>query len=243
MRILKKAKFVTVLILILAASPVKAKDLREYVSGKHWPAVKKVAPGESVGVAPADAIMLFDGKDLSKWDGAEKWSVKDGAAVASQSHIFSKKAFGSCQLHVEWMVPSEAKGKGQERGNSGVFLMGLYEVQILESSENETYPDGQAGAIYKQHPPLVNASRKQGEWQSFDIIFAAPRFEEKGNVQKPAYITVFHNGVLVQDHAEVEGATSYYEAPKYAPHADKLPLKLQYHDNHVRFRNIWIREL
>lgn len=227
---------------LLFSSLLCAQELKEYLSGIKWPEVKVVDPG-SVGGPPGDAIVLFDGKDMSQWDGGEKWIVKDGYAITNRSDIRSKQAFGDCQLHMEWASPEEIQGSGQGRGNSGVYLMGLYEVQILDSHDNSTYPDGQAGAIYKQHPPLVNACRKPGEWQTYDIIFSAPRFDEQGQLTKPAYVTVLHNGVLVQNHFELPGATSYTEAPKYTGHPAKLPLQMQYHNNKVRYRNIWIREL
>jgi hypothetical protein len=214
----------------------------EYKSGKVWPEPKKVAPGEAGG-APSDAIVLFDGKDLSAFEGGEKWLIKDGVATVQGGSITSKQSFGDCQLHVEWASPAEVKGKGQGRGNSGLYLQDRYEVQILDSYDNETYFDGQAGAIYKQWPPLVNACRKPGEWQTYDIIFTAPRFDRDGKLTKPAYMTVLHNGVLIQNHAELQGSTSWFKAPEYTAHPEKLPLSIQYHGNPVQFRNIWIREL
>ncbi len=212
-----------------------------WTSGIAWPRPKVLDPGPPGG-PPSDAIVLFDGKDLSQWTGAEKWVVRDGYAV-SGGNIATKRPFGDCQLHLEWAAPAEVKGEGQGRGNSGVYLMGLYEVQILDSYNNETYFDGQAGAVYKQRPPLVNACRRPGEWQSYDIIFRAPRFDANGNLTRPAYVTVLHNGVLVQDHFEIVGRSAYRRPPTYAPHEPKLPLHLQYHGCPVRFRNIWIREL
>jgi hypothetical protein len=224
------------------ASLLVAQQLREYQSGIKWPEVKVIDPGPPGG-PPSDAIVLFDGKDMSQWEGGDSWIIEDGAVITAKKDIHTKQAFGDCQLHVEWAAPEEVKGSGQGRGNSGVYLMGLYEVQVLDSYNNETYPDGQAGAIYKQHPPLVNACRKPGQWQTYDIIFTAPRFDDEGKLAKPGYVTVLHNGVLVQNHFELRGGTSYYEAPKYTAHPPKLPLTLQYHNNKVRFRNIWIREL
>jgi hypothetical protein len=234
--------FALILGLLILGSLICAQQLKEYISGIAWPEVKVVDPGPPGG-PPADAIVLFDGKDLSQWEGGADWIVKDGYAVTNRHDIRTKQAFGDCQLHVEWAAPEEVKGNGQGRGNSGVYIMGLYEVQILDSYDNPTYPDGQAGAVYKQHPPLVNVSRKPGEWQTYDIIFTAPRFDEKGNLTKPAYVTVLHNGVLVQNHFELQGATSYTEPPGYTAHPVKLPLLLQYHNNKVKYRNIWIREL
>jgi len=214
----------------------------EYLSGKVWPEPKVIEPGAE-GSGPSDAIVLFDGKDLSQWEGGEKWVIQDGAAISRGGGIHTKQEFGDCQLHVEWAAPEEVKGQGQGRGNSGVYLMGRYEVQVLDSYDNPTYFDGQCGALYKQRPPLVNACRKPGEWQTFDIIFTAPRFEPDGALKTPGYLTVLHNGVLVQNHTEIEGTTAWDAPPKYAAHPDKLPIHLQFHGNPVRYRNIWIREL
>jgi len=204
----------------------------------------------NAGPPPSDAIVLFNGKDLSQWQSANeakgpaKWTIKDGyAEVNGTGMIQTKKAFGDCQLHVEWASPAVVKGEGQGRGNSGIYLMGHYELQVLDSYQNPTYFHGQAGSVYKQHAPLVNASRKPGEWQSYDIIFHAPHFTPDGKCDKPANVTVLHNGVLVQDHAEILGTTSHKGAPKYHAHGAKEPLALQDHKNPVRFRNIWIREL
>jgi Domain of Unknown Function (DUF1080) len=203
---------------------------------------------EKAGRAPADAVVLFDGKDLSKWaqkDGsAAKWKMGDGyfETVPKAGYIYTKQAFGDCQLHLEWRTPSPAHGTGQDRGNSGVFLMGLYEIQVLDSYENRTYADGQAGAVYGQYPPLVNASRKPGDWQTYDIIFHGPRFGGDGAVTRKGRVTVFHNGVLVQDNVEIQGTTST-EKPEYEKQADKLPLALQDHNHPVRYRNVWVREL
>ncbi len=200
------------------------------------------------GPPPSDAIVLFDGKDLSKWqsakEGEAKWDIKDGAMVVNNTgSIQTKEGFGDCQFHIEWATPTEVKGEGQGRGNSGIFFQGRYEVQILDSYENKTYFHGQAGSIYKQHVPLVNASRKPGEWQTYDIIFRAPKFNEDGSVEQSGRFTVLHNGVLVQDHAEILGRTTHIGAPKYQKHPDKEPILLQDHGDPVRFRNIWIRPL
>lgn len=219
-----------------------AADPREYQSGKVWPEPKVVTPGEGTA-PPSDAIVLFDGTNLDAWKGGDKWKIADGIATVGGGSIETKQKFGDMQLHIEWASPAVVKGNGQGRGNSGVYIMGKYEVQILDSYENKTYFDGQAGSIYKQHPPLVNATRKPGEWQAYDIIFHAPKFADDGKVAKPATITVLHNGVLVQDHFELEGGTSYIEAPKYTKHPEKLPISLQDHGNPTRFRNIWVREL
>nr|MBA3715609.1 DUF1080 domain-containing protein [Pyrinomonadaceae bacterium] len=158
-------------------------------------------------------------------------------------NITSKQEFGDVQLHVEWASPAEIKGEGQGRGNSGIYLQGRYEVQVLDSYNNKTYFHGQAGSVYKQHPPLVNATRQPGEWQTYDIIFRAPSFDDQGNVIKRATITVLHNGVLVQDHVEVRGTTTHVGEPKYTKHAPKQPISIQDHGNPVRFRNIWVRSL
>ena len=214
----------------------------EYKSGIDWKEPPVVTPGEG-NAPPSDAIVLFDGEDLSAWKGGEKWKVVDGVAIPQAGGVTSKQAFGDIQLHLEWATPEKVSGKGQGRGNSGVYLMGKYEVQILDSYKNKTYFDGQAASIYKQFPPLVNASRKPGQWQSYDIIFTAPRFDEDGKLLSPAYITLLHNGVLVQAHTELLGATYYARPPSYEAHPEKLPLFIQFHGNPVRFRNIWVREL
>jgi hypothetical protein len=214
----------------------------EYKSGIVWPEPPVVDPGPPGG-PPADAIVLFDGHDLSQWEGGDKWLVENGMATAQGGGISTRQAFGDCQLHLEWAAPEEASGEGQGRGNSGIHFQGRYEIQILDSFENKTYFDGQAAALYKQQPPLVNACRRPGEWQTYDIIFKAPRFTPEGQLDKPGYVTVLHNGVLVQNHTEIQGTTSWYTAPAYTAHAEKLPLEIQYHGNPVRFRNIWIREL
>ncbi|MBI3462350.1 MAG: DUF1080 domain-containing protein [Planctomycetes bacterium] len=239
-RILLSRLTLTILLIIAAGGAVWAAE--EYKSGKVWPVPRVIDPGPAGG-PPADAIVLFDGQDLSPWEGAEGWKIEDGVATVGENDIQTKQAFGDCQLHVEWAAPSEVTGSGQGRGNSGVYLQGLYEIQVLDSYDNETYPDGQAGALYKQAPPLVNASRKPGEWQTYDIIFTAPRFDADGKLLKPGYLTVLHNGVLIQNHTEIEGTTAWDQAPKYTAHPEKLPLLLQHHRNPVRFRNIWIREL
>jgi len=217
-----------------------------------------VTPGtpstqKEAGRAPSDAVVLFDGTGLDNWTSTveglpTKWVVKDGALqpVKGSGMVRSKQEFGSCQLHVEWATPERVSGEGQGRGNSGVFLMGQYEVQILDSYENPTYPDGQAAALYGRMPPLVNACRKPGEWQSFDIIFHRPVFGEDGRVAKRATFAVFHNGVLVLDHVELTGGTGWrgpHAVTPYTPHGDKGPIMLQDHGNPVRFRNIWVREL
>lgn len=227
---------------LVAALAVCNSPAQEFKSGIVWPEPPVIDPG-TVGGPPSDAIVLFDGTDLSHFEGGEGWTVKDGyAEVGGRSGITSKQAFGDCQLHVEFATPAEVKGSGQGRGNSGIYLMGRYEVQVLDSYENETYFDGQCGAIYKQQPPMVNACRKPGAWQTYDIIFTAPRFDDDGTLAKPAYITVLHNGVLIHNHFELQGNTSYVAPPAYTKHPAKLPFNLQNHGNPTRFRNIWIRE-
>jgi len=204
---------------------------------------------DSPGRPPSDAVVLFDGKDLSKWahkDGsAAKWKVENGyfEVVPKAGYIYTREAFGDCQLHVEFAEPFPAKGENQDRGNSGVFLQGLYETQVLDSYQSKTYADGQAGAIYGQYPPLVNASRPPGQWQTYDIVFHGPRFDKDGKLLRPARETVFHNGVLVQDNVELSGPTAHGKRPPYEPQPEKLPLALQDHSHPVRYRNIWIREL
>jgi hypothetical protein len=204
---------------------------------------------QHAGQHPSDAIILFDGRDFSEWSTEKgepvKWKLeKDYMEVVKKTGtIMTRQGFGDCQLHIEWATPSTIKGEGQGRGNSGVFLMGLYEIQVLDSYQNDTYADGQAAAVYGQYPPLVNASRPPGEWQSYDIIFHRPHFGEGGKLVSPARMTALHNGVLVQDNVELTGPTEHKERPPYKVHPEKLPLKLQDHGNPVRYRNIWIREL
>ncbi len=207
-----------------------------------------VEPGAPVSIAPpSDAIVLFDGTDLSQWEHvsgeAASWIVSDNyMEVAPRSgSIRTRAGFGDVQLHVEWSTPNS--GTGQDSGNSGVFLMSTYEVQVLNSYGNETYPDGQAAAIYGQYPPLVNASRPPDSWQSYDIVFRRPRFDDDGAVASPARLTVFHNGVLVQDNVTLTGPTGHRSRPPYAAHEDRLPIVLQDHNEPTRYRNIWLRSL
>jgi len=214
---------------------------QEYLSGIVWPEPPVIQPGDA-STAPSDAIVLFNGKDLDSWVHGERWQVQQGVAIASGGSIHTKQGFGDCQIHLEFATPEKVDGSGQGRGNSGVYIMGRYEVQILDSFQNETYFDGQCGAIYKQQPPMVNASRAQGEWQSFDIFFTAPKFHADGSLKRPAYLTAVHNGVLIHHHVELSGGTSWSEPPRYSSHSEKEPLHLQFHGNPVRFRNIWIRE-
>lgn len=214
----------------------------------------RVSCGDTAGTAPSDAIVLFDGTEesMNHWTDERgnktRWQYVDGALESRDraGYIQTKETFGSCQLHIEWAAPKEVKGDGQGRGNSGIFMMGRYEIQVLDSFDNITYPDGQAGALYGRQKPLVNASRGPGEWQSFDIVFHQPKFDESGNVLRKATFTIFHNGVLIQDHYELSGGTDWlgpYAVSDYTKHEDRLPLKLQDHGNPVRFRNIWVRHL
>lgn len=210
-----------------------------------------VAPGKTfsqMAPPPSDATVLFDGKDLSHWrdkrdGGPAKWRVENGVAISAKGDIETTNKFGDVQLHLEFREPTPARGSGQGRGNSGVYFMGLYEVQILDCYENKTYADGSTGAIYGQHPPLANACLPPGEWQTYDIVFTAPRFGEDGKVTSPAYVTVILNGVVVQNHQAYRGASNWRTVGSYSEHPDKLPIVLQYHSNPVAFRNIWIREV
>ena len=230
------------------------------IPGTKWhvhdgerPQPKVITPGEpstqaKAGTAPSDAIVLFDGKDVSKWrkgNGKDaEWKVENGyMEVTKTGDIFTKGEFGpDVQLHIEFATPPPV-GDGQGRGNSGCFLYGRYEIQVLDCYNNPTYPDGQATAIYGQTPPLVNASLKPGEWQTYDIVFEGPRFNDDGTVAKPAVATVLHNGVLTQNHTVLTGDTPHRAVGKYSKHGEKGPIKLQDHGNPMHFRNIWIREL
>jgi hypothetical protein len=221
------------------------------IHSKERPQPRVVAPGDDKlpVAAPKDATVLFDGTDLSKWMHADGkpagWIVRDGyfEVKAGTSNILTRESFGDAQLHVEWMAPLPVKGEGQNRGNSGVYVLGKYEIQVLDSYQNVTYPDGQAGALYGQYPPAVNASRPPGEWQSYDIFYRGPRWDSSGRLTRPATVTVVHNGVKVQDEVVLSGPTGHYSRPPYEPHAEKMPVLLQDHSDPVRFRNIWIREL
>ena len=198
---------------------------------------------------PADAIVLFDGRDLSRWrsdhDGPAPWIVKDGyfEVKPGSGMIHTVQGFGDVQLHIEWSAPAPPAGEGQERGNSGVFLQGRYEVQVLDSYHNVTYADGHAGAVFGQYPPRVNPTRPPGQWNVYDIVFRRPRFDAEGHVTAPARITLFFNGVLVQDDVPLSGPTAYQHRPPYEATPAELPLGLQDHGYPVRFRNIWVRTL
>lgn len=249
---------ITLTVVGISQSPIRAAESTKPVEAV--PQAKKKGPLPSPeteptvitagqnGSAPSDAIVLFNGKDLSNWESMQgeptKWKVEDGAmiSVKGAGYIRTKAGFGDCQLHVEWATPTEVVGEGQGRGNSGVFFQGIYELQVLDSYNNKTYFHGQAASIYKQHAPLVNASRKPGEWQTYDVVFHTPKFKGEKLV-RPATVTVLHNGVLTQDHVEIFGATSHDKAPVYTAHDEKLPLAFQDHGNPVRYRNIWLRPL
>jgi hypothetical protein len=235
------------------------------------PQPEVVTPGY-LYAAPSDAIVLFDGKDLSAWQKpqftsekgtikdikkdiaaldpdynhpAADWEVEAGAFIVKPGTgaIETKQKFDNFQLHIEWLSPFDPGKESQGYSNSGIFLMSLYELQILNNYKNKTYANGQAGSIYKQHIPLVNASRPPGEWQMYDVVFTAPVFNADGSLKSPAYVTVFHNGVLIQNHVELEGPTAYIGKAEYFKHPEKMPLRLQDHSDKVRYRNIWIREL
>ncbi len=237
----------------------KTPSQEEKMPEKQWkvhdpdrpqPSIVTPGPAGDPAAAPSDAIILFDGTDLSQWEDnkgqSARWKVENGymEVVKKTGSILTTQKFGSCQLHLEWAAPLPAEGEGQERGNSGVFLMKLYEVQVLDCYNNTTYVDGMTAAVYGQYPPLVNACRPPGEWQTYDIVFRRPYFDETGNLAKAGRMTVFHNGILVQDNVELLGPTETYKLGlPYQPHADSLPLMLQDHGNPVRYRNIWIREL
>ena len=215
---------------------------QRYISGLIWPEPQVVVPGDA-NAAPSDAIVLFDGKNFDAWKRAEKFNVDPDGGFTAKGAIETKQNFGDCQLHIEFASPTPPKGSGQGRGNNGVGLMGArYEIQVLDSFNNPTYFEGMAASVYNQRPPMVNASRKPGEWQTYDIAFTAPRFAADGKIAKPAYVTIFHNGVLVQNHTEILGNTHFDRPASYSKHPDKAPIVLMYHGDPVRFRNIWIRE-
>ncbi len=216
------------------------------------PVPKTVVPGKTDDVAPSDALVLFDGTNLDQWIIPEdnNWEIKDGALTVrptqekrdSPSNMATKQTFGDFQLHIEWKSPEKIEGEGQRRGNSGIFLQSKYELQIQDCYQNPTYVNGQAGSIYKQTAPLVNPCRQPGEWQTYEVYYTAPQFDEIGLLMTPAYVTVVHNGVLIQNHIEIKGSIKHVGLPHYEPHG-KLPLLIQDHGNPVSFRNIWIREL
>lgn len=233
----------------LAFNTLKAQKDDPGTTEVWTPVPPVVTPGTSPSAAPSDAVVLFDGKNLENWEGekggAPAWTLSgDNMTVKpGGGGIRTKQAFGSCQLHIEWRTPAIVKGEGQGRGNSGIFLMGQYELQVLDNYQNPTYSNGQAGSIYKQIMPQVNACRKPGEWQTYDIIFTAPSFFPDGRLKEAARITVLHNGVLIQNNVSLFGKTTYTGIARYELHADKLPLLLQDHGDLVSYRNIWVRPL
>ena len=226
---------------------IPGSDWKVHDSRRPLPrAVDAPAASENPVPPPSDAVVLFDGRDLSGWENVEGrpagWKVENGymEVVPRSGSIRTKKSFGDCQLHLEWAAPTVIEGEGQGRGNSGVFMMGRYEIQVLDNYENPTYADGHAGGIYGEFPPLVNACRKPGEWQTYDIVWQGPRFEGE-RLARPACVTLLHNGVLVQDHQALIGPTSHRRVAPWVPHPAEGPLVLQDHKNPVRFRNIWYR--
>ena len=247
-------RFLLIAFLVSLASLVKAQEIDRSkgdpkLSEYYTPEAPVVTPGKTAHDAPSDAVILFDGKNFSNWEGDKNqpigWTMESGAMVVKggSGGIKTKMGFGDCQLHIEFRTPAEVKGDGQGRGNSGIFLMGKYELQVLDNYNNKTYVNGQAGSMYKQLPPLVNACRPPGEWQTYDIIFIAPRFYDDGRLKSQARITVIQNGVLVQNNTTIWGSTEYIGSPVYKKHSDKEPIFLQDHGNPTAFRNIWIREL
>ena len=214
----------------------------------YEPVPPKISTEPSFLPPPSDAIILFEGTDLSAWESAEggpaEWKVEEGAftVVPGTGSIVSKRDFDDIQLYLEWRSPEVIEGEGQGRGNSGVLIQRRYEVQVLDAYNNETYVNGMAGSVYKQHIPLVNPAVPPGEWQTYNIIFEAPEFDEDGNLLEPAYVTVFWNGVPVQVRSEIEGPTRYIGLPEYSAHGDD-GIQLQDHSNPVSYRNIWVREL
>ncbi|TFH27477.1 MAG: DUF1080 domain-containing protein [Bacteroidia bacterium] len=239
-------RFINLLIFAGLVLNIQAQKPEETEDWSRKPDV--VTPGKGT-LPPSDAIVLYGGAaDLEKWEseinGPAKWAAGDELTVTPRTGgIKTKQSFGDMQLHIEWRAPAEVKGDGQGRGNSGIFLMGKYEVQVLDSYNSETYYNGQAGSIYKQTIPLVNACLPPGEWQAYDVLFRAPVFKEDGTKACSAYVTVIHNGVLIQNHVEILGTTEYIGKPKNDPHPAKLPISLQDHGNPVSYRNIWVREL
>ena len=238
---MKTTNLATVVALVCFLAEGAALPAEEYLNGIQWEAPPVVTPGKTNSDPPSDAIVLFDGSDLSKWNNAENWKVEDGLAITGKGKIVSKDEFGDCQVHVEWSAPLPAVGSGQGRGNSGIFLMDRYEIQVLDSYQNETYHDGEAGAIYKQTPPAVQCVRPPGEWNTYDIFWTAPRFDQQGELVSPAYITAINNGVLILNHFELLGDTPFNRPPQYTKHGETGPISIQDHSNPVRFRNIWVR--
>jgi hypothetical protein len=241
-------KFFLYVLTILFSMGLLAQEWQPELTYKWEPVPPIVTPGDGTA-PPSDAIILFDGSDMDQWEKPDGepvgWKLEEGVMtiVKGTGVIQTKQAFDDIQLHLEWRAPVEIEGEGQERGNSGVYFQGRYEVQILDCYENTTYVNGQTGSVYKQHIPLANACRPPGEWQAYDIIFVAPRFKENGSLFSPATVTVLHNGVLLQNHVTIQGTTEHIGLPAYKTHPLKQPLLLQDHSNPVSFRNIWVREL
>lgn len=217
------------------------------VHDKERPQAPRIEPGREPGAPPEDAIVLFDGSDLSAWTSGNEAGIEDGVInILATGGLTSKQAFGDCQLHIEWATPAVADGNSMNWGNSGVFFQGEYELQIIESHDSLIYADGIAGAIYAQSPPLANASRKPGEWQTFDVVFTAPKIEDvdgEVRVVEPARMTAFWNGVLVQYHQEIVGSTIHKQVQRYAAPMAEGPLEIQQHGSAVRYRNIWVRPI
>ncbi|UCD49232.1 MAG: DUF1080 domain-containing protein [Phycisphaerales bacterium] len=257
-KVVKSARLLLLAAVIIGASAYAATEVTKYgVHDMNRPRPTVVTPPASIGQPPSDAIVLFNGTDLAQWqkgNGADaNWMIVDNDYMVvpkKAGGIQTRKSFGSCQLHIEWRTPEgvPARVKGQSRSNSGVFLMGRYEVQVLDSytddnyQSNYTYADGQAGALYGQHPPMVNASRPAGQWQSYDIAFMRPLFDSNGNCIRKARVTIFHNGVCIHNNLEIEGTTFHKRKAAYSAHGEG-PIQLQDHGNPMCFRNIWIREL
>jgi hypothetical protein len=240
---MRRRSIAAVLAVALSAAAFQALAQR-YLNGVQWPTPPVVTPGITDRDPPSDAVVLFNGKGFDEWDGADGWTPDPDGAFTVKGLIRTKKSFGDCQLHVEFAAPTTAKGKGQGRGNNGIGLMDArYEIQVLDSFDNPTYPEGQAASVYNQRPPMVNASRRPGEWQTYDILFTVPRFGEDGKLAKPGHVTVLHNGVAVQNHTEIIGYTYFNQPTGYTKHPEKGPIALMYHGDPVRFRNIWVREL
>jgi len=268
---MKKLSILSVIVFSAIAIMAQNHEIDPKLTEVWEPVPEVVTPGTD-GSAPSDAIVLFDGSDLSEWQNPQfkgegrtvdqvaemlkkrdddyahskaGWTVEKGEIVVNPGNgaIETKKRFDNFQLHIEWLSPKDDGKSDQAYSNSGIFLMSLYELQVLNSFENKTYPNGQAGSIYKQAIPLVNASLPPDEWQTYDVVFTGPEFDESGKVISPAYVTVFQNGVLVQNHIELKGPTVYIGKSRYVPHPEKMPLRLQDHGDKVRYRNIWIREL
>jgi hypothetical protein len=252
-RIYSLTGFVLALAICASAGCARQKQGWE-VNDMNRPIPKRITPGDfstqdHVGAAPSDALVLFDGHDLSHWkaeQGEAKWFVKDGILEINpkSGSILSNESFGDCQLHVEWQTPPDVKGQGQGRGNSGVYVMGRFEVQVLDTYDNRTYADGMAGAIYGQYPPIVNPARPAGQWQIYDIIFRRPRVDSQGKVLKPARMTVLFNGIVVQDDMKLLGPTEPHVLANYPRgFSTSAPVLLQDHGSVVRYRNIWVRNL